>query len=159
VVLEEGACILCDRIDEPSDCRPRFAVDRVGLRSRDDIWTSSMNLGVYGESGNIERPGTLDDLAALVHPDEVRDVDVIETHSERINPERIVKLGVPRFDVAGDALGETERRMAAQKLAFGPFVLDLGAGALSRHGAPVPISYRGLLLLAALLKKPGESLS
>jgi TolB-like protein len=49
--------------------------------------------------------------------------------------------------------------MAAQKLAFGPFVLDLGAGALSRHGAPVPISYRGLLLLAALLKKPGESLS
>ena len=50
-------------------------------------------------------------------------------------------------------------RMTAQKLAFGPFVLDLGAGALSRHGAPVPISYRGLLLLTAFLKKPGESLS
>jgi TolB-like protein/Flp pilus assembly protein TadD len=49
--------------------------------------------------------------------------------------------------------------MAAQKLAFGPFVLDLGAGALSRHGAPVPISYRGLQLLTAFLKKPGESLS
>ena len=48
--------------------------------------------------------------------------------------------------------------MAAQKLAFGPFVLDLSAGALSRHGAPVPISYRGLLLLTAFLKRPGESL-
>ena len=49
--------------------------------------------------------------------------------------------------------------MTAPKLAFGPFVLDLGAGALSRHGAPVPISYRGLMLLSAFLKRPGESLS
>jgi TolB-like protein/Tfp pilus assembly protein PilF len=49
--------------------------------------------------------------------------------------------------------------MTAQKLAFGPFVLDLGAGALSRHGAPVPTSYRGLLLLTAFLKRPGDSLS
>jgi TolB-like protein/Flp pilus assembly protein TadD len=49
--------------------------------------------------------------------------------------------------------------MHAQKFAFGPFVLDLGAGTLSRHGAPVPISYRGLLLLTAFLKNPGESLS
>ena len=49
--------------------------------------------------------------------------------------------------------------MTAQKLAFGPFVLDLGAGALSRHGAPVPTSYRGLLLLTAFLKRPGENLS
>jgi TolB-like protein len=49
--------------------------------------------------------------------------------------------------------------MTAQKLAFGPFVLDLGAGTLSRHGAPVPTSYRGLLLLTAFLKRPGESLS
>ena len=49
--------------------------------------------------------------------------------------------------------------MTAPKLAFGPFVLDLGAGALSRHGAPVPISYRGLMLLSAFLKRPGENLS
>jgi TolB-like protein len=49
--------------------------------------------------------------------------------------------------------------MPAQKLAFGPFVLDLGAGALSRHGAPAPISYRGLLLLTAFLRRPGENLS
>ena len=49
--------------------------------------------------------------------------------------------------------------MSAQKLAFGPFVLDTGAGALTRHGAPVPVSYRGLLLLAAFLQRPGENLS
>ena len=49
--------------------------------------------------------------------------------------------------------------MSGQRFAFGPFVLDVGAGALSRHGAPVPISYRGLLLLSAFLKRPGENLS
>ncbi len=49
--------------------------------------------------------------------------------------------------------------MTAQKLAFGPFVLDPGAGALLRHGAPVPTSYRGLLLLTAFLRRPGENLS
>ncbi len=50
--------------------------------------------------------------------------------------------------------------MAAQKLAFGPFVLDPGAGALSRHGAPGADQLsRHSVLLTALLKKPGESLS
>jgi DNA-binding winged helix-turn-helix (wHTH) protein len=49
--------------------------------------------------------------------------------------------------------------MPPSKFAFGPFVLDAGAGTLSRHGAPVPVSYRGLLLLTAFLKRPGEDLS
>ena len=49
--------------------------------------------------------------------------------------------------------------MASQKLAFGPFVFDAGACALSRQGAPAPISYRGLMLLKAFLNKPGETLS
>jgi len=49
--------------------------------------------------------------------------------------------------------------MSAQKLAFGPFVLDTGAGALTRQGAPVPVSYRGLMLLTAFLERPGENLS
>jgi TolB-like protein/Tfp pilus assembly protein PilF len=49
--------------------------------------------------------------------------------------------------------------MPGPRFAFGPFLLDIGAAALSRHGAPVPISYRGLLLLAAFVKRPGETLS
>lgn len=51
------------------------------------------------------------------------------------------------------------RTMSAQKLAFGPFVLDVGARALTRHGAPVPVGYRALLLLTALLDRPGENIS
>ena len=49
--------------------------------------------------------------------------------------------------------------MSGQRFAFGPFVLDVGAGALSRRGVPVPVSYRGLLLLTALRERPGENLS
>src|SRR5262245_54755513 len=49
--------------------------------------------------------------------------------------------------------------MAATRIAFGLFVLDTSAGTLLRQGVPIPVSYRGLLLLAALLKRPGEVLT
>ena len=50
------------------------------------------------------------------------------------------------------------RRMPP-RLTFGPFVLDPGSGTLSRQGVPVPLSYRGFLLLSAFLDRPGEVLS
>ena len=49
--------------------------------------------------------------------------------------------------------------MPGERLAFGPFVLDPEAGTLLRKGVPVPVSYRGLLLLTTLLKRPGEVLT
>jgi TolB-like protein len=49
--------------------------------------------------------------------------------------------------------------MLAQRLAFGPFVLNPEAGTLSRKGVPVPLSYRASLLLAAFLNRPGEVLT
>jgi TolB-like protein/Tfp pilus assembly protein PilF len=49
--------------------------------------------------------------------------------------------------------------MSTPRLAFGSFVLNLEAGTLIRQGVPVPVGYRALLLLAALLKRPGEVLT
>ena len=46
--------------------------------------------------------------------------------------------------------------MPGTRLAFGPFVLNPESGTLLRQGLPVPVGYRGILLLAALLRKPGE---
>jgi TolB-like protein/Flp pilus assembly protein TadD len=46
--------------------------------------------------------------------------------------------------------------MAADRLSFGPFTLDVAAGALLRQGVPVPVSYRAILLLKALASRPGE---
>src|SRR6516164_7772104 len=43
--------------------------------------------------------------------------------------------------------------------AFGPYVLDSETGTLLREGVPVPVGYRGFLLLKALLNRPGEVLT
>ncbi|TIS85122.1 MAG: adenylate cyclase, partial [Mesorhizobium sp.] len=48
--------------------------------------------------------------------------------------------------------------MQGERFAFGPFVLDAGAGTLLRNDAPVAIGYRGLKLLAALVARSGEIL-
>ena len=49
--------------------------------------------------------------------------------------------------------------MAGQRFAFGPFVLNPEAGTLLRQGEPVPVGYRGFLLLTAFLNRRGEVLT
>ena len=49
--------------------------------------------------------------------------------------------------------------MLGQRFAFGPFVLNPNAGTLLREGVPVPIGYRGLLLLTAFLTRPSQVLT
>lgn len=44
-----------------------------------------------------------------------------------------------------------------EPVAFGPFRLDLGRGALSRDGAPVPLGQRALAVLATLAETPGRT--
>jgi hypothetical protein len=39
------------------------------------------------------------------------------------------------------------------------FLLNSESGTLFRHGAPVAVGYRGMLLLQALLKRGGEALT
>ncbi|RUW87009.1 adenylate cyclase, partial [Mesorhizobium sp. M8A.F.Ca.ET.059.01.1.1] len=48
--------------------------------------------------------------------------------------------------------------MQGERFAFGPFVLDAGAGTLLRNDVPVAIGHRGLKLLAALVARSGEIL-
>ncbi|MGO8085894.1 winged helix-turn-helix domain-containing tetratricopeptide repeat protein [Rhizobium leguminosarum] len=48
--------------------------------------------------------------------------------------------------------------MQGSRFAFGPFVLDPGAGTLLRNDDPVAVGHRGVKLLAALVERPGEIL-
>ncbi len=50
-------------------------------------------------------------------------------------------------------------RMHRQSIAFGPYVLDLSRGILLREERPVTVGHKGLLLLQALLRKPGETVT
>jgi TolB-like protein len=49
--------------------------------------------------------------------------------------------------------------MQGSRFAFGPFVLDPGAGTLLRDDVPVAAGHRGLQLLAALVARPGQILA
>lgn len=44
-----------------------------------------------------------------------------------------------------------------QRIAFGPFVFEPARGVLLRDGRPVPVNQKGVRLLAALLRAPGEA--
>src|SRR6185369_11375254 len=46
-----------------------------------------------------------------------------------------------------------------QRLAFGPFVFDSARGVLLRDGRPMPVNQKGVRLLSALLRAPGEAVS
>lgn len=48
--------------------------------------------------------------------------------------------------------------MQGSRFAFGPFVLNPGAGTLLRDDVPVSVGHRGLQLLAALVGRPGDIL-
>src|SRR5690348_14799547 len=49
--------------------------------------------------------------------------------------------------------------MPRQLLTFGPFLLNPDNRTLLREGEPVAVGQKGLLLLQALLRRPGEVLS
>src|SRR6516225_6552592 len=49
--------------------------------------------------------------------------------------------------------------LCRERFAFGPFVLDPEAGTLVRQGVPVPVGYRGLRLLSAMVKRQGEAVT
>ncbi len=108
VVSVEGAGVLGQRVERPTQRRPRLAVHRVCVRGRHDVGTGGVNLRVDDECGQIEGPVALDHVALVVDEQEVLDADLPEAHAERIDPEVVGVLGVPCRDVAGRALGEAE---------------------------------------------------
>ena len=69
-----------------------------------------MDARMNHEGRRVDRIVALDDIAAMVAADQVRDLDLAEMDAERIHPERVQKLRIARRDVSGDSLIETEFR-------------------------------------------------
>src|SRR5215469_11464038 len=82
VVLEKRARVLRNRVKEPSKRRPRFAVQRMRMRCRDDIGARVMDARMNRERGKIHRPVAFHDFALLIHEDQVRSADLPEMHAE-----------------------------------------------------------------------------
>ena len=108
VVAVERARVLGERIERAAQRRPRLAVHRVGVRGGHHVGAGGVDLRVDHERGRVHRPGALDDLAPVVHEQEVLHPDLLEVHAERVDPEVVEQLGVAGGDVAGRALVEAE---------------------------------------------------
>ena len=65
-----------------------------------------MDRGVDDERRSVERPISVDDLALVVHEEEILHLDLLEIDAERIDPEVVQVLRVASGDVAGRTLVE-----------------------------------------------------
>ena len=78
------------------------------------VGSGRVHLRVDGERRRVDGVVALDDLALVVHEDEIATPDRAEVHRERVDPEVVGELGVAGGDVAGDALAEAERAEEAE---------------------------------------------
>src|ERR1700722_5909486 len=101
VVLEESASVLSDRVEAPAKRRPGPAVYRVAVSGRDNIRPGRVDLGMDRERGRVHPAVTADHLAAGIHKYQVRHPQVGVVHAERVHPEPLGELGVPRRHVPG----------------------------------------------------------
>ena len=96
------------------------------------VWAAAWHVGaggvhlrVDGEGGDVDRPVALDDLALVVHEDQVGGPDEAERQAERVHPEAVGALRVAGGEVAGHALVEAE---AVEQAEGGRHaLLDVGA--------------------------------
>src|SRR5205814_648169 len=110
VVAVEGADVLGQGVEEAAQGRPRLAVRRVRVGGSNDLGPGRMHLRVDDERGRVDGTITFDDVALVVDQDQVGHLDLAEVHSEGVDPEVILELGVARRDVAGDPFVEPEPR-------------------------------------------------
>ncbi len=130
VIAVERARILRDRIEGDAERCERLAVHAVAVRRGDHVGSSLVDGRVDHEGGAIDGPGSVDDIAVVVHQQQVADADVAEAHRERVDPEVIGELRIADGDVAGNAFAEAEAAEDAQcagesLLAVQPLVLHV----------------------------------
>ena len=115
VVVIEGAGVLGDRVEEATERRPRFAVHRVAMRRCVHIGTGGVDLAVDRKGRSIDDVIALDDLAVMVHEQQVRDADQAEVLAERVHPEVVAQLRVAGGDVPRRPLVISELRPEAER--------------------------------------------
>src|SRR5208283_3923258 len=69
VVVVEGTHILGDRLEQPAQSRPGFAVYRMSVCGCDNVGTSGVHLRMDGERGDVEVTASLDNVAGVIHED------------------------------------------------------------------------------------------
>src|SRR5579859_2348796 len=84
------------------------------VRRGNHVRARGVYLRVNRECRSIYRVVALDDLAAMVHQNQVRRADLPEMHAERVHPEMVQAFRVAGRDVAGYSFIELETRKQAK---------------------------------------------
>ena len=128
-------------IEEAAEGRPGAPRLAVGVGGRLHVGPGRVHLRVDGEGGDVDRPVALDDLALVVHEDQVGGPDQAEREAEGVDPEAVGALRVAGGEVAGHALVEAE---AVEQAEGGRHaLLDVGALLVGRgeHGEACAVGW------------------
>src|ERR1700726_1485186 len=101
MILVKRTSVLRDGIEQPPECRPRFPIHRMRVRSGNHVRACSVYLRVNRKRRSIYRMLALDDLAAMVHQNQIRRADLAEVHPERVHPEMVQSFRIAGRDVTG----------------------------------------------------------
>ncbi len=114
MIFIKSASILRERIEQATECGPRFTVERVGVGGGNHVGTRGVDARVNGKGGEIDFRGAFDDIATVIHKDKIGNANLAEVHAKGIHPEMIELLGIARGDVAGNSFIKAEAREEAK---------------------------------------------
>ena len=122
VVFVKRAGILREGIKRAAQRRPRFAVQRMGVRRGDHVRAGFVDARVDGKRRQVDfAPALLIRFRVVVHDfplvidqDEVGNANLAEMHPKGVHPEMIEPLGIARGDVAGPAFVKAIAREEAE---------------------------------------------
>src|SRR5258708_38656104 len=110
------------------------------VRGRDHVGPGEVHLRVDAEGSTVHWLVALDHVALVIDQDQVRDLDLAEVHSERIDPEPVMMLGVARREVAVDTLGAPQSPEATKRPGGLLLAADAFQSAGVARGSPRPRS-------------------
>jgi len=134
VIFVKRASILRERIEQAAEGRPRFAIERVGVGSGNDIWARGVNARVNGEGSEIDFRTAFDDIASMIYENQIGSANLAEVHAEGVHPEVIEPLGIAGGDVAGDAFIKAVAREEAKSGSEALFAVAALFGGTGKDG-------------------------
>src|ERR1700722_1339808 len=82
----------------------------MGVRCGNHVGASAVHTRMNRESRSVHRVFSFDNLALMIHKNQIRSANLSEVHSERVDPKMIELFGIAGGDMASDAFVEPKTR-------------------------------------------------
>jgi hypothetical protein len=82
----------------------------MSVRCGNYVGAGAVHTGMNRESGSVHWVFSFDDLALMIHKNQIQSANLPKVHSERVDPKMIELFRIARGDVASDTFVESETR-------------------------------------------------